>query len=113
MYGYNNCPSCGIEWNNKETITEYFLRDYSENGIPEYKTRHGFTTVEEAAADSAKDYGCTPLSPQHFSKNVLGIETEGYDGVSWWKCLSCGIAHNKWNPKRTTNEFQKIKYEEE
>jgi hypothetical protein len=42
-------------------------------------------------------YGCTPKSPKHFGKNVIGIEIRGkYDGISYWECQVCKAMFNRW-----------------
>lgn len=79
------CPKCGVQWKQKETIFEFFLNKYCN---------------EEKARESASNYGCTPENPKHFSKNVIGIEIQGeYDGVSMWKCLCCKTHFDRWSMK--------------
>lgn len=100
------CPTCGIAWEHEETITEYFIKDYTENGIPEYIFKKGIRDINMAATSSASQYGCRPGRPQHFGDNVVGVETEDYDGVTWWCCTMCGVAHHALNPLRTSTEFK-------
>ncbi len=35
----------------------------------------------------------------HFRRQI-GIETKGYDGVSFWMCPDCGAEENRWTGKR-------------
>lgn len=80
-----NCPKCGIEWEEKETIYEFFLNKYQD---------------EEKARKAARCYGCIPENPKHFGKNVIGIEIQGmYDGISFWECQSCGTTFDRWTMK--------------
>ena len=79
------CPKCGIEWEQKETIYEFFLNKYKD---------------EEKARDAARSYGCLPEKPKHFGKNVIGIEIQGmYDGVLFWECQSCKSTFNRFTMK--------------
>lgn len=81
------CPECGIPWEMDVNIYDYFRnRGYSK----------------EDAAKTAEMYGCTKEEPKSFSINVVGIETEQYDGVSYWKCDKCGTAFDRWTMKKTT-----------
>ncbi len=72
---YNTeCPKCGITWEGEE--------------IPQGLFSTGNYTVKEAAAWAAH-YGWTPENKEKFGINVVGIETEDYDGVSYWLCQGC------------------------
>lgn len=82
------CPECGIAWERKENIYEYF-RDY-----------RGYS--KEEAAKAAEMYGCTKEDPKHFGINVVGIETEKYDGISYWRCDVCGSVFDRWTMKKTS-----------
>jgi hypothetical protein len=85
-----SCPQCGIGWEEKETITEHFHNSYTKDGIPEYILKETpLISVEDAAIKTASNYGCKPDNPKHFSINMYGLETEDYDGVSYWVCTSC------------------------
>jgi len=99
-------PAHAINWEHEETITEYFTNEYTEKGVPEYLKKQGFFDVDLAAQHTASAYGCRVGQPKHFGANVIGIETDDYDGVSWWHCTVCGVAHSPWNPKKTTTEFK-------
>lgn len=88
------CPKCGVEWQEKETIYEFFLNKYGN---------------EEKARETAKYYGCVPENPKHFGKNVVGIEIQGmYDGISFWECQECKSTFDRWTMKEVdkgkTNE---------
>jgi len=52
----NHCPSCNIEWEEKQTITEHFVNE-------------GYTLSK--AVQTGAMYGCTPNTPQHFGVNVV------------------------------------------
>lgn len=79
------CPKCKIEWEEKETIYEFFLNKYFD---------------EEKAREAASCYGCTRETPKHFGKNVIGIEIQGmYDGVSFWECQGCKSTFDRWTMK--------------
>ena len=82
------CPNCGVPWERKENIYEFF--------------RHNRGYSKKDAAEAADMYGCTKEHPKHFGINVVGIETEQYDGVSYWKCEKCGIVFDRWTMKKTT-----------
>lgn len=76
------CPSCKEPWEETETIYEFFLNKYKD---------------EEKALEAAKCYGCTPETPKHFGKNIIGIEIQGqYDGISYWKCQCCKTTFDRW-----------------
>lgn len=76
-----SCPSCNTDWEEKETITEYF----ESQGYSHRK-----------AVQTAAMYGCTPKSPKHFGKDVRGIEIqEQYDGVSYWECQVCKVMFDR------------------
>ena len=84
------CPKCKIPWEEKETIYEFFLNKYQD---------------EEKATSAAKNYGCTPESPKHFGKNVIGIEIQGmYDGISFWECQGCKTTFDRWTMKEVTSK---------
>ena len=90
MHG-KNCPSCNTDWEEEETITQYF----ESQGYSHRK-----------AVQTAAMYGCTPKSPKHFGKNVVGIEIQGkYDGVSYWKCTACDVVHDRWTMKPVDEKF--------
>ena len=90
----DNCPKCGTPWKEKETIYEFFLNKYQD---------------EEKARDAAKNYGCTPENPQHFSKDVIGIEVQGmYDGVSYWKCKQCETTFDRWTMNEITEGTRNV-----
>ena len=75
------CPNCNTPWEEKETIYDHFRgKGYSK----------------EAAAESAESYGCTKGNPKHFGKDVMGIETDNYDGVSYWACQKCEATFDRW-----------------
>ena len=81
MAAGKNCPSCNIEWEEKETIKEHF-------------ERKGYSARK--ASQTAAMYGCTAESPKHFGKNVIGIEIQGkYDGISYWKCQVCKVIFDR------------------
>lgn len=81
------CPKCSIEWEEKETIYEFFLNKYQD---------------DKKARETASAYGCTADKPKHFSKNVVGIEIQGmYDGISYWKCQNCKTTFDRWTMKET------------
>jgi len=81
MQHHSKCPSCGIAWEEEETIEEYFLRQGK---------------TPEEAKEIASHYAGT-----HFGKNVVGIETDEYDGVSYWYCKSCDTTFNRWTMNET------------
>ena len=92
MSSPNHCPSCNIEWEEKQTITEHFVNE-------------GYTLSK--AVQTGAMYGCTPNTPQHFGVNVVGIEIQGqYDGVSYWKCTSCGTVFDRWTMKPVDNRWE-------
>jgi hypothetical protein len=73
---HTECPHCGITWEGQE--------------IPHALHKAGPYTLDEAMATAAEFYGWTPENKVCFSINVVGVETRGYDGVSYWECLACG-----------------------
>jgi len=91
MAAGKNCPSCNTDWEEDETITEYF----ESQGYSHRK-----------AVQTAALYGCTPKSPKHFGKNVVGIEIQGkYDGVSYWKCTECETVFDRWTMEVVENAY--------
>ena len=92
MAAAKSCPSCNCDWEEKETITEFFLRKGN--------------TKEEAEKSGAM-YGCTPETPRHFGKNVVGIEIMGgYDGISYWKCTECNATFDRWTMKEVDKTWE-------
>jgi hypothetical protein len=97
---YTECPHCGVVW------------EGSEIHLGLYRT--GNYTMEEAI-EAASHYGWTPENNLCFSINVVGVETDGYDGISYWHCLECAAMIDRFTGKitaktnstsiwRTTNE---------
>ena len=85
MKNVKQCPKCKISWQEEITITETFLGQ-------------GKSPTE--AARLGKNYGCTPSTPQHFSRNVVGVEVSSqYDGISYWKCGGCKTYFDRWSMK--------------
>ena len=82
-----NCPKCNTEWEEKENIYETFIRQ-------------GKTKEESSIA--AEMYGCTKENPQYFGKDVIGIETDKYDGVSYWECQQCKTVFDRFTMKELT-----------
>lgn len=44
-----------------------------------------------------------PWSPEdgpQFYSRMVGIETQGYDGVSFWHCPDCGAFWNRWTGEK-------------
>ena len=81
MASGKNCPSCNTDWEEEETITQYF----ESQGYSHRK-----------AVQTAAMYGCTPKSPKHFGKDVTGIEIRGkYDGISYWECQVCKVIFDR------------------
>ena len=85
-----NCPKCNIAWEEEKTIYDHFLSTGKN---------------EEEAREAAASYGDTKETPKHFGKNCVGIETEEYDGVSYWKCTSCNAVFDRWTMKETDKKF--------
>ncbi len=71
---YTECPDCGITWEGDEIPIGLYLNN-------------NYTVME--AAHAADHFGWTPENNLCFSINVVGVETEGYDGVSYYLCLEC------------------------
>jgi hypothetical protein len=57
--------------------------------IPAGLLSTGLYGDEEACEVAAESYGWTPENHRKFSINMMGLETKGYDGVSYWLCLKC------------------------
>ena len=84
---HKNCPHCNTAWEEKETIYEYFLEKYGD---------------PIKARATAEMYGDTEEHPKHFGLDVVGIETDNYDGVSFWQCLKCGSTFDRWTMKKVS-----------
>ena len=80
----NYCPKCNEQWEEEETIYEYFIKK-------------GYS--KERASESAEMYGCTNDKPLHFWKNVVGIESTKYDGITRWKCQKCNTVFDRFTMK--------------
>ena len=84
----DNCPECSTPWKSDQTIFQHFLSKGK---------------TESEARDIATNYGCTPETPKHFSKDVIGIEIQGqYDGVSYWECQKCKTTFDRFTMKKVT-----------
>lgn len=80
------CPRCGITWVGES--------------IPYGLWQTGQYATQAEAEEAAEAYGWSPESNLRFNVNVVGVEMPRlYDGVSYWKCLKCGVLVN-----RFTNE---------
>jgi len=86
-----NCPKCG------------FLLDGGDIFKELKKQPCNAGKSDESIKKSAAMYGWSEEDPKRFS-NIIGIETCGYDGVSYWKCPSCKTTWNRW-----TGEEEEIK----
>ncbi len=89
MCKLTECPNCKTPWQRTETITEYFFRYYTSHGVSQYKLDKGLNTPEEAAADSALNFGCTPDSPKHFGKNVVVVQSQHSLEKDMLECQNC------------------------
>ncbi len=66
------CPNCDKDLRGKD-ILAVFLEKYGDYN---------------KALETAEMYGYSVNKPQYFM-DVIGIETEQYDGITWWKCPHC------------------------
>ncbi len=113
---HKHCPKCETPWEEKETITEYFTNLFEKEGIPDYAKKDdrgarfkGVVPVKKAATNVAQSYGCTPETPKHFGKDVVGVEMDR-DRVEYWECQKCkvhidrftGLATDKFKKKKET-----------
>ncbi len=89
MCKLTECPHCKTPWQRTETITEYFLRYYTSHGVSQYKQEKGLNTPEEAAADSALNFGCTPDSPKHFGIDVIVVQAQRSGDRDMLECQKC------------------------
>jgi len=76
----DKCPACGVTWLGKD-IADTF----ESNG-------HSRAKAEEIA----DFYGWSLENRLRFQVNMIGIETGGYDGVTYWQCMTCGKTFNRW-----------------
>lgn len=86
----DNCPSCGVSFLGQD-IFEYFKSQYKND--------------EDRALEAATMYGWS-IDRQVCFRREIGIETYGYDGVSFYKCPDCGVVWKrfKWsNIEELTN----------
>ena len=80
--GLSACRACGITWNGKE--------------IPDELMDSGRYATRREAEEAAEDYGWTSTNKRCFKINMVGIEDpEKYDGVSYWRCTSCGATWDR------------------
>ncbi len=89
---YRSCPVCEITWEGGE-IPDGLIAANPEH----YNTR-------EKAEEAARSYGWTPENKAKFGANVIGVEyswddPNHYDGVSEWRCTSCGARIGRWSGK--------------
>lgn len=83
-----SCPKCKAPWEEEENIYDHFRnRGYSR----------------DKAAHIALMYGCTKEIPVHFGVNVVGIETDKYDGISFWQCKKCDTYFDRWTMEEVDN----------
>ena len=90
---YTECPHCGITWEGKEVPLGLHLT--------------GNYTMEEAIKVAAH-YGWTPENKRCFSINMVGVETDGYDGISYWYCLACDAMIDRFTGKITAKEAEEV-----
>jgi len=94
------CPKCNIDWEEEETIYDYFLGKY----LIEFSKSMKVEEIERKAMETANCYGHTEENPKHFGKNHIGIEDpDKYDGVSYWLCTNCNTTFNRWTMQEEEN----------
>lgn len=93
VHGDTECPFCGRSLVGKD-IKETFI----EQG-----------NTEQEAIRKASYYGWTPSKPTNFML-VTGLETEQYDGVTWWYCTECKTAWKRfsWSDKKYLETFDEF-----
>lgn len=75
VHGSKVCPSCG--------------KDLEADDIYEHFLKLGFSAQE--ALIKAEMFGWTKENPKRFGR-CIGVETEQYDGITWWLCPYCETA---------------------
>jgi hypothetical protein len=107
---FDNCPHCGISFLGKD-IYQYFLEEYTNNWpykyaltkerILESKTNFSdlyanfpdnlddMTDIEANALYTASSYGWHTNNKKCFRNGVISVETEQYDGITWFFCQRC------------------------
>jgi len=80
MMKTDKCPACGVTWQGED------IADHFEQTV----------VSREKAEVIAAHYGWSPQNRIRFQENVVGIETEKYDGVSQWYCTECDKIFDRW-----------------
>ena len=85
---HTQCPHCNITWEGEE--------------IPVGLMATGHYVTMEDAEKAASLYGWTRENKRPFHINVIGIETESYDGVSFWHCTVCDTYFDRFTGQMVT-----------
>lgn len=77
LNAHSTCPNCGADWDAGAIFDVLRAQDWCKDKSDEQLDAH----VQEF------------YSPPYRFSRVLGIQTEDYDGVSFWECPDC---HARW-----------------
>jgi hypothetical protein len=91
---YTECPHCGVTWDGKEIPIGLYI--------------NGNYTMEEAVKVAGEYYGWTYENKRCFSINMVGVETPGYDGVSYYQCQKCGAMVDRFTGEITAQEVEEV-----
>lgn len=89
------CPKCHADWRGSEIPIEFVRRGHYGHRPPCERQ------MPWQLVDGATNAPCT-CPPRYFS-HLIGIETPGYDGVSWWMCPACSTRWDRWTRREVAN----------
>ena len=85
---WTSCPKCGADWDGG-SILETFI-----------KQRDAGAEYRKGQTDEQSEEGMKQVyAPPYRWGRQIGIETPGYDGISYWQCPDCGKTFNRFTGK--------------
>lgn len=87
------CPNCKNDLDG-DLIYDTFLEKYGDH---------------KKALETAAMYGANQTEGRWGRQ--IGIETEEYDGVSYWKCPDCNALWSRWTGQLIDNQEDRLRIE--
>lgn len=84
------CPKCAGDWRATQIPLESVEKGHYGHHIPCNKKQSWHDDYDE---------NCPCTCPAQYYSNLIGIEIQGYDGVSLWMCPFCETRWDRWTGK--------------
>jgi hypothetical protein len=82
------CPKCHADWRAGEIPRDSVARGSYGHLAPCERQ------LPWQLMDGATNAPCT--CPRRYFSHLIGVETPGYDGVSFWMCPACSTRWDRW-----------------